>query len=514
MTSFLTAASEISTRTWNGAVSHGETGSARVDYFYKAVRGIEKTRYLGYLQNALSENSSDGLKISAYIRDCRGGKGERDMGRWSLQYIAKNHPKTFINNLEAFVNIGRFDDLYCLYELKNKEISSIVTNYLVATLRSDLEKLDNDEMNHNITLIAKWLPTERSANDKKYDIVKKICKKLECDKKTYRQNLSRLRTHLDIVEKNMCNNYWDKINYSKVPSRCMNIHGKTKKAFVVHDKYRFNDWKESLATSSDPKVKVNVKQLYPHEIVKDYIGDSSYGGSGSGLYNELTEQQWITYMKEKVTDEMREQLSKLLVVADVSGSMFGGSKTSVSPIQVCIGLALMISEVTPMPFRNHVLTFHTSPQFHHIIGSTLHSRVKSLERASWGGSTNISGTFNALLRKAIENKVPQEDMPERLLIISDMQFNCCDRSNTKTNLNNIKAQYKSAGYEMPQLIFWNVNGATSDFPSLANDTNTVLLSGFSIELLKSLMTGTNVTPLEIVLNMVSDERYEQFEWCG
>ena len=517
MATFVTAASQIIAQTWNSAVSNGETGSARVDLFYRAVRGIDRNRFLGYLVRSFNENPHDTLKIIAYIRDCRGGKGERDMGRWAIEYLAQHEPKVLARNLTNFVNIGRFDDLFCLYGINNPALQKAITSYLTTILQNDLNIMNDDLVEvkvsleddvdepttrkESITLLAKWLPTERSAMDKKYHIVSKICKKLGWDRKTYRQNLSALRSRLHIVEKNLCTKNYRAINYSTVPSRCMHIHGRSKMAFPRNDTERYSDFMNALK-SKDPKVSLKVSQLYPHEIVKQYLDNNSY--------NELTEQQWVRYMDEKITPKMRESMSKTMVVADVSGSMTCcfGQHGNARPIDVCIGLALMIADALPGPLHNHVLTFDTRPSFFEVIGATLFDRVRSLSKAPWGGSTNIEGTFQTLLDNCVRLSVPTEEMPERIIIISDMQFNHCGKN---TNLDRIKELYATAGYQLPKLIFWNVNGSTTDFPALSDDNSTVLLSGFSIELLEGVITDS-VSPLNVIMNLINKERYEPFVW--
>jgi hypothetical protein len=516
MATFVTAASQITAQTWNSAVSNGETGSARVDLFYRAVRGIDRNQFLGYLARSFNENPLDTLKIIAYIRDCRGGKGERDFGRWGIQYLANHAPKIFARNISNFVNIGRFDDLFCLYEVNNVELSTAVTNYLSNILQSDLATLnenvievkisDEDEdsepttRKEEITLLGKWLPTERSAMDKKYHIVSKICKKLKWERKTYRQNLSALRSRLHIVEKHMCVKNYDAINYSAVPSRCMHIHSRPKMAFPRNDEDRFNEYTDALKRN-DPTVSLNVAQLYPHEIVKEYLQ-----GYTIQNYNEMTEQKWARYIDEKITSEMRESMASTMVVADVSGSMMGGIKTR--PIDVCIGLALMIAETLPGALHNHIMTFSDRPSFYEVIGTTLFDRVRSITKAPWGMSTNIEGTFQTLLDNCVRLNVPTEEMPKRIIIISDMQFNNCGKS---TNLDRIKELYEASGYQLPKLIFWNVNGTTTDFPALADDNSSVLLSGFSIELLEGVITDA-VSPLNVITNLINKPRYDAFVW--
>jgi uncharacterized protein with von Willebrand factor type A (vWA) domain len=129
---------------------------------------------------------------------------------------------------------------------------------------------------------------------------------------------------------------------------------------------------------------------------------------------------------------------RILPVCDVSGSMQG------QPMDVSIGLGLYISERNEGPFKDLVLTFSAEPQFHMVQGNTLTDRVHNLRKADWGYNTDLNKTFRMLLDRAKAGNVAQEDMPTKLLIISDMEFDAaCDKH---TNFDVIKVMYEEAGY--------------------------------------------------------------------
>jgi hypothetical protein len=191
---------------------------------------------------------------------------------------------------------------------------------------------------------------------------------------------------------------------------------------------------------------------------------------------------------------------RILPVCDVSGSMTG------QPMEVSIGLGLYISERNEGPLKDLVLTFSDEPQFHKIEGATLTERVTNLSRANWGMNTDLNKTFNVLLKRAIAGNVAQEDMPTKLLIISDMEFD--QACGSRTNFDLIKAAYAESGYEMPGIIFWNVNGRLGNLPVKANTPNTALVSGYSPSIIRSVLGGDDLSPLAVMMKTIDSERYK------
>ena len=190
-----------------------------------------------------------------------------------------------------------------------------------------------------------------------------------------------------------------------------------------------------------------------------------------------------------------------LVVADVSGSMSG------RPIAVSISLAMYIAERNTSPvWKNKFLTFSERPELQSIVGSTIGSRIHNLSRAAWQMNTDLMAVFKTVLDAGVKNNVPAEDMPQKLIIVSDMQFDQCCRSNKRTNFEQIQKLYRKAGYEMPQLVFWNVN-SYGNVPIKAHDTGTCLVSGCSPSILKSVLTDSVITPVDTMNETVYTERY-------
>lgn len=478
--------------TANGARSLASSGSARVDLFFAASRGVDPQRLARLLAAAHAEDALHTLKIAAYVRDCRGGKGERQLGRLALAWLAEHHARELRHNLALFVGeFGRFDDAAALM---GTPLERDALELLHRQLVEDLARLSEAEEGEararvSVSLCAKWVPSESKALDNKLGMNKKLSKHMKLTpaqlRKTY---LAPLRRHLDVLERRMCANEWDEIDFGKVPSVAMHIHGKPGKAFEKHLKDKFLEWKGKLAKG---ETKVNAAVLFPHQVVSEYFSRSSV--------DDLLEAQWKVLAEQAAT---MGDLSRTLVLSDVSGSMSG------RPMEVSIALGLLVSSLAQDDFKDLVLTFESTPRFHHVQGDSLYERVKNLQDAPWGGSTDFAAAFREILKIAQNAKLTTEQMPTRLIVISDMQFNYAD-DNFETNYQVLKRDFTSAGYEVPQLVFWNVNGSTSDFPVHKGEARVSLVSGFSTAILKCVLTGEELTPLQTVLNVVLDERYDR-----
>ena len=280
----------------------------------------------------------------------------------------------------------------------------------------------------------------------------------------------------------------------------MKIHSKPGKAFPNRCAGKFGQWKEDLAAGKNG-AKVNAGQLFAHQVVESY-----YRGQVTGV-DAVLEKSWEQQQAKAL--ELG-SLGKCLVVSDVSGSMECANGV---PMMVSIAMGILASDVLPEPWRGHVITFESTPRWHRVEGESLCAKVQSLRRAPWGGSTNLQGVFDLVLHKATEARLPEEEMPERVLIVSDMQFDQACRDNSQTNLARIRDGFRAAGYKCPKLVFWNVNGRTEQYPALCDEEDVSLISGFSVEALKAVM-GEEVSPYLTMMEALSGERYAATRLAG
>jgi hypothetical protein len=173
-------------------------------------------------------------------------------------------------------------------------------------------------------------------------------------------------------------------------------------------------------------------------------------------------------------------------------------------MQVAISLGLYVSDKNSGSFKDLFLTFSTSPDFVHLTGDIC-SKVKQMSKAKWEMSTNLEAAFDRILRHAVENEVPVEDMPSTLLILSDMQFNQCVKNSTASTM--IKEKYKAAGYQIPNVVFWNLKDY-GNRPAKSSTPGVALVSGFSPTILKTVLGREIVSPYQTMLDAVNVPRYE------
>lgn len=511
--------------TENSALSLNTTTNSFVDAFFKFVRKLDKNSIENMLNKCWNENIYKTGRLIFQTRDIRGGKGERELFCRAMAWMCDNHVEYFNVLFPLFLEYGRGDDLYRTLSYVDKtnldNVLNMVNKHVFIQLRADIMSM---EQGKPISLMAKWFPSENSHFDKKLKFYSKFCATNKLQYRTLRKYfLVPLRSYLNIVEQILSSRSFDKLTkeyLSHVPTQAMR---KLKKAFERHSP----EWINYIASlkRGDKNVKVNVKAGFPHEIIHEYLNNLSYNGY-NGTEDSLVEQQW----KQKLID-IRESfggenfLRNSIALCDTSGSMYG------TPIEVSIAMGLIISRFTNDAFKDTLITFESEPHFIQVPNTEVVGLSKTLSfmldsnKFSWGGSTNFSKVFTVLLNRLQNytypinhdrypgwNGVQREDMPERLFIFSDMQFDSADDGNYHTNFESIKKKFTDAGYKMPQLIFWNLRANTNDFPVKSIENNVVLLSGYSPTLIKSILNGKDeLNPTVIVDNILNDKRYDLVE---
>jgi hypothetical protein len=479
---FITALeTELNTTvTENGAKAYSSTLNKCLDLFGKiAACRNDLTQAQKLFAFAYKEDPETATRILFWARDIRGGQGERDVFRHLFKYLVEEDGKIGAKLVELIPVYGRWDDLLVLE----------TTSAWNSVLQMIQKQLNADNVlassGGNISLLAKWLPSINASSKDSKRLGRKIAEYLGLSERQYRKTLAKLRNHIKIVETAMCSKEWSAIDYSKIPSRAAFMY---RKAFAKQDGTRYQDYLNAVAKG---EAKINAATLYPYDIVNEYL----YKGARNDKTIDL---QW-----EALPNYMEGQEFNGLVVADVSGSMYG------MPMAVSISLAMYIAERNTSPvWKDKFITFSESPKLQTIAGSTVGKRIQHLSRAEWNMNTDLMAVFKTVLKAAENNNVPAEDMPQKLIIVSDMQFDQCCSSNKRTNFEQIQKLYRKAGYEMPQLVFWNVN-SHANVPITSHDTGTALVSGCSPSILKSVLTGGTLTPVDVMNDAVYAERYDE-----
>jgi hypothetical protein len=458
MDNFVNAMFSNDALTNNGAVTHSTAGVGCLDLFFiaGASRFMSEEDIIKAFTRAYSEDKLTAIKILFWARDARGGAGEKRFFQVIMRHLMTLDGEVYDQVAIHIPTFGYWKDIFII-----ERPSEDTLNWLK-------HQLDENE---NANLLAKWFP-------RKGEWFVGMHKYLGVSAGAFRRRLTSMS---NTVEQKMCANEWETIQYSKVPS----VAGKRYTgAFYKHDGIRYASY---ISDVMEGKEKMNASVLFPSDLVHKVTVDGFNAKAYDAMWKSLP--NYMEGCKERI-----------LPVCDVSGSMMG------QPIEVSIGLGLYISERNEGPFKDLVLTFSEDPQFHKIEGNTLSEKAFNLGRANWGMNTDLIKTFNVLLDRAVAGKVAQEDMPTKLLIISDMEFD--QACGTRTNFDIIKAAYAQWGYEMPGIIFWNVNGRLGNVPVKANTMNTALVSGYSPSIIRSVLGGDELNPLAVMMKTINADRYK------
>ena len=455
-------------KTENGADTFTRSGSQLLDFYAQAcaMRNNKKAA-LELFKKAFAEDNEKAIRILFYLRDVRGGQGERDLFRICLEWLGNEEPEVFEKIIKFVSEYGRFDDLF----FDNEKCFTTIKNQLL---------LDSSEKQEAPSLLAKWLPTINASSLNTKAKAKWMAEKLGFTSIAYRKLVRDARKKLAVVEEKMSAKKWEDINYSAVPSQASRIY---KNAFKRHDEERYGKFIEK-ATKGE--VKINASTLYPYQIYNSVNGN--YSETLEALWNQLPD-----YTQGK----------NALVVADVSGSMCG------DPMSVSVSLALYFAERNKGQFKDYFITFSGNPTLQKVVGKNLRDKMRSLERAEWEMNTNIQKVFELILNTGLQNSVPQEEMPETIYIISDMEFDSATRYEKKTNYDAIREKYLASGYKLPNIVFWNVDARGGNLPVQQNENGVAMVSGFSPVIFK--MAVENKTPEQVMLDTINSERYNKIK---
>jgi hypothetical protein len=475
------------TLTENGAVALKSTNSALVDLFGQigAMRKRTDADIESAFSKAFAEDRLLATKMAFYARNIRGGLGERRTARIIFRFLAKLYPDIMKKNMHLIPFFGRYDDLY-------EFIGTPIEEDMWQLIREQWD-LDIDGMKNNkpISLLAKWLKSVNTSSDESNRLGKLTAKNLGLSEKEYRKTLAELRRYLDVAEVKMSHNQWNEINYEGVPSRAMAIY---RNAFRRHDEDRFNAYIESV---SKGEAKINSSTLFPYDILEK-MGLGTWGGSYLTVdnYDKVLEEQW------KALPNYIEGENNVLVMADTSGSMRG------RPMATSVGLAIYFAERNKGVFKDVFMTFSSRPSFVQLKGNTLYEKIKCIP--SIIANTDLEAAFRLILNTAINNNLTAEDMPKSLIVISDMEFDDATYYNTnhETFYESMVKMYRQHGYEMPNIIFWNVDSRHDNFQVASEYRGVQLASGQSPSVFKSILNNIGKTPYEAMLSVLNDPMYD------
>lgn len=465
---FVNATRQNDTLTANGAVTNSTSLNSVVDLFFiaGASRNMSNSEIETMLERSFVENSDLTLKLIFWAGDVRQGAGERRFFKTALKWLRLKDVEAFHRVIKYVAEYNRWDSLF---EFKDDTA-------VLELVKQGLEAKNG--------LLGKWLPRKEQYNNFK----QAICDYMKLSYKQYRKLIVELSK---TVEQQMCSKQWDKIEYSHVPSVAMN---KYRTAFYKHDEERMKKYIESVKKGES---KINAGAIFPYDLYRKWEDatecSDDYSVETKNIINAINA-QWSA-LPNYIENDM-----SFIPVCDVSGSMLG------LPMDISISLGVYLSERNKSIFKDAFITFSGNPKMEYLQGDTC-SRFKQLSRADWAQNTNLDAVFELILNAAVNNNLSDEDMPKNILIITDGEF---DNMGNLSAKDMIKQKYNIAGYKIPNIIWWNVNGRQNNIPCSQNEKGMALISGASPSIFKGLLKG-DLTPIKIVESILLSDRYKNIE---
>jgi len=479
--------------TENWALGYRTTGKNLLDLNYKvaSLRSENQNEIAASFKLAFYENKLLALKWLFFASDVREGLGERRLFRIIIKDLALNNPEYISHLLRYIPEYSRWDNLL---EMLGTPLENRVVEIIKNQLGEDRANMNDGK---STSLLAKWLPSPTTSSKETVKKARKLCALLGMSEKDYRKTLSSMRRYIDVVEVKMSANEWGKINYEGVPSKANVLY---KNAFLRNDEERR---KEYLAKLEKGEVRINAGVLYPHDIVHAYLDR----WHTLKPYDATLENLW------KSLPDLVRGSGGTIVVADGSGSM--GSqigKTNVTALTVANALAVYFAEKLSGDFKDKYITFSHTPRLVDFSKcKNLKEKIELSYRYNEVANTNIEAVFDLILTTAKRANMKQGDLPQNILVLSDMEFDMATSGPVKLNeklFETIDGKYKEAGYRLPRLVFWNLNGRTGTIPVIENDLGVALVSGFSVNIVKMVLSG-ELDPFKCLAERLTGERYDR-----
>ena len=473
------------TRTENDAATYASSGSEALDFFAAAgaLREAGEAEIIVRFTRAFAEHPTYALRTLFYARDVRGGLGERRLFRVLLRHLAFAAPASLEKNLKFVPGYGRWDDLLVLLDTP---LEAAAVRLIRAQLEKDLRAAWEEQP---VSLLAKWLPSVNTSSREARAKARHLAASFGMQEAEYRKMLVRLRRCIRIIEDHLRTKDYS-FDYAKQPSKAM---FKYREAFRRNDAKRYEAFLERVARGKET---LHTGTLYPYEVIRPLCKWES----GRGLSTEASRTLDITW--KALPDYTHGE--NALVVLDGSASMYGGGV----PLPACVALSLAVyfAERNEGAFRDHFITFSRKPRIIQIKGATIADKVSYCRTFNEVANTNLEGVFRLLLRAAVSGGVPQQEMPEVLYIITDMEFDACTENASVTNFEQAKKMFAEAGYRLPRIVFWNVQSRRQQQPVKMNEQGVMLVFGCSPSVF-SMVVEDRITPYEYMEKVLASERY-------
>lgn len=479
------------TYTENGALTRRSTGKDCLDLFATigALRRESEREIVDRFLRAYSEDADIAMKILFFSRDVRGGLGERRVFRTILRWLAENEKKSLVRNLPFVAEYGRWDDLLVLLDTPCR---AETISLLKKQFEADLAALENGG---EVSLLGKWLPSVNASKAETVANAKQLARAFGLSERDYRKALVKLRARIRILENNLRERDYS-FDYAKQPSKAM---FKYRRAFIRNDGDRYSAF---MGRVQKGEAKLHTGTLLPYELVEPYL-EYCWHRPDSFMRNVSDEEKLTLNATWNALEDFTTGENALAIV-DTSGSMY--EYKNPMPASVALSLGLYFAERAKGPYRNHFIEFSAHPELIEIKGETFADRLRYIASFNEIANTNLEAVFDLILDAAVSNKVPQNELPAKLYIISDMEFDACVSGAKLTNFENAKRKYARHGYKLPQLVFWNVASRNRQQPVTINDRGVALVSGCSPRIFSMAMEG-ELDPYAFMLSVIGTERY-------
>ena len=474
------------TYTENGAVTLETTGDCCLDLFATvgALRHVSEEEICLRFQRAWAEDRDLAMKILFFARDVRGGLGERRAFRVITRWLADYAHTSVAKNINNIPEYGRYDDLLSLLATS---CEADALRFIAVQWEKDMKALESGEP---VSLLGKWLP---SVNATKADTIakgKKVAKYLKLRPVEYRKALTALRKRIHILENNLRIKEYN-FDYAKLPSKAMY---KYRAAFLRNDEARYHEFLNKVEKG---EAQMHTDSLTPYDIVASVLDNSSRWKPDVKAAN-AQERKALDVTWKALPDYTCGE--NALVVVDGSGSMYGYGNPM--PAAVALSLGIYFAERNRGQFQNHFITFSEHPRLVKIKGNDIVDKVMYCESYNECANTNIEAVFRLKI-----HQVPQEEMPSRIYIVSDMEFDYCAENASLTNFQNMEQMYRKAGYKLPEVVFWNVASRHQQQPVTKNQQGVALVSGCTPRLFE-MLAGGNLSPYACMMDILNRDRYK------
>lgn len=509
------------TTTENGAATYRTTQSDCLDLFATigALRTADAADVVQRFIKAYAEDADLAMKTLFFARDVRGGLGERRVFRTILAYLAASEPESVRRNLAYIAEYGRYDDLLALLgtpceadmlalvkaqlardvealaasrqQASQAPATSTATAQQAPACNADASMQATATQPASVSLLAKWLPSVNASNREAAANARKIARALGMTDAQYRKTLSALRAHIKIIENNLREKDFT-FDYTKQPSKALY---KYRQAFLRSDAERYQAF--LAKAESDPTV-LHAGTLTPYDVIAPVITRIENREAFSEAERHSMDVTWKSL-------EDFAGAENALAVVDGSGSMYWGGQ-GYMPAAVAQSLGIYFAEHNRGAFRGHFITFSRNPQLVEVKGRDIVEKVRYCMSFNECANTDLAKTFELLLKVAVRNNLRQQDMPSKLYVISDMEFDMCAQGAEITNFEHAKAEYARFGYQLPQIVFWNVASRHRQQPVTKNEQGVALVSGCSPQIF-SMLSQNQLDPYSYMLSILSSDRY-------